>query len=55
MALDGNATALRLRLQRLLAPRRERPVGFALPPTENAGDIVAAMAAVTPRGLPTAR
>jgi hypothetical protein len=47
LALDGNATALRLCLQRLLAPRRERPVGFALPPIENAGDIVAAMAAVT--------
>lgn len=47
LALDGNATALRLCLQRLLAPRRERPVGFALPPIENAGDIVRAMAAVT--------
>ena len=47
LALDGNATALRLCLQRLLAPRRERPVGFALPPIENAGDIVTAMAAVT--------
>jgi hypothetical protein len=47
LALDGNATALRLCLQRLLAPRRERPVGFQLPPIENAGDIVTAMAAVT--------
>lgn len=47
LALDGNATALRLCLQRLLAPRRERSVGFELPPIENAGDIVAAMAAVT--------
>lgn len=27
--------------------RRERPVGFRLPPIENPGDIVAAMAAVT--------
>jgi hypothetical protein len=47
LALDGNATALRLCLQRLLAPRRERPVGFALPPIEKPGDIVAAMAAIT--------
>ena len=47
LALDGNATALRLCLQRLLAPRRERPVGFTLPPIEKAGDIVAAMAAIT--------
>lgn len=47
LALDGNATALRLCLQRLLAPRRERPVGFQLPPIETAGDIVKAMAALT--------
>ena len=47
LALEGNSTALRLCLQRLLAPRRERPVGFQLPPIENAGDIVPAMAAVT--------
>ena len=47
MALGGNAIALRLCLQRLLAPRRERPVGFALPPIEKPGDIVVAMAAIT--------
>jgi len=47
LALDGNAVALRLCLQRLLAPRRERAVGFALPPIEKAGDIVRAMAAIT--------
>jgi hypothetical protein len=46
LALEGNATALRLCLQRLLAPRRERAISFALPPIEKAGDIVTAMAAI---------
>ena len=30
-ALEGDMTALRLCLDRLLAPRRERPVAFKLP------------------------
>jgi hypothetical protein len=47
LALEGNATALRLCLQRLLAPRRERSIGFVLPPIEKAGDIVTALAAIT--------
>ncbi len=50
MALGGDAAALRLCLDRLIAPRRERAVPFALPPIEGAADIAAAMAAVT-RGL----
>ena len=47
LALGGSETALRLCLDRLIAPRRERMVPFRLPPIEGAGDIAAAMAAVT--------
>jgi hypothetical protein len=47
LALDGNEAALRLCLDRLIAPRRERSVHFALPPLETAGDIAKAMIAVT--------
>ena len=50
MALGGDAAALRLCLDRLIAPRRERPVPFALPPINGAGDMAAAMAAVA-RGV----
>jgi hypothetical protein len=42
MALAGDATALRLCLDRIIPPRRERTVNFALPPIEKAADIVAA-------------
>jgi hypothetical protein len=47
LALGGNEAALRLCLDRLIAPRRERSVRFRLPPLQNAGDIMAAMIAVT--------
>ena len=47
LALGGSEAALRLCLDRLIAPRRERSVNFALPPLETAGDIAAAMIAVT--------
>ena len=47
LALAGNEAALRLCLDRLIEPRRERSVRFALPPLESAGDIAAAMIAVT--------
>jgi Family of unknown function (DUF5681) len=47
LALSGDSTALRLCLDRILPPRRERPVRFALPLLEGAGDAVAAMAAIT--------
>ncbi|HEX5454735.1 MAG TPA: DUF5681 domain-containing protein [Stellaceae bacterium] len=46
MALAGDAAALRLCLDRLIAPRRERPVRLALPALRGAGDLGAAMAAV---------
>jgi hypothetical protein len=46
MALDGNAIALRLCLSRIIAPRRHRPSGFALPPLKSAADLAPAMAAI---------
>jgi hypothetical protein len=47
MALAGDPAALRLCLDRVIGPRRERPIGFALPPIEGAADLHAAMAAIT--------
>jgi hypothetical protein len=47
LALVGDPTAMRLCLERILAPCRERTVKFELPPIESAGDIAAAMKAVT--------
>jgi Family of unknown function (DUF5681) len=47
LALDGDPMALRLCLERILPPCRERPVRFALPPIESAADISAAMNTVT--------
>ena len=46
LALGGDPTALRLCLERILPPCRERRVRFALPPIEGTGDISAAMQAV---------
>lgn len=46
LAVAGDPTALKLCLERILAPRRERVVRFALPPIESAGDIARAMGAV---------
>src|SRR5229473_3106457 len=47
LALVGDPTAMRLCLERILPPCRERTVRFALPPIESAADIAAAMKAVT--------
>ena len=47
LALAGDATALRLCIERILPPCRERAVKFALPPIESASDVSAAMNAVT--------
>ena len=47
LALEGDATALRLCVERIVAPRRERPVQLALPPIRDAGDIAGAMSAIT--------
>ena len=46
LAKSGNLAALRLCLDRILAPRRSRPVTFDLPSTETAEDISAAYQAV---------
>jgi hypothetical protein len=46
-ALDGNAAALRLCFDRLIAPRRARPVELDLPPIADPADAAVAMAAVT--------
>jgi hypothetical protein len=42
----GDPTALRLCLERIIAPRRERAVAFELPPIKTAADIAGAMGAV---------
>ncbi|HET6518770.1 MAG TPA: hypothetical protein VFG47_03005 [Geminicoccaceae bacterium] len=46
MALSGDTTALRLCLERLLPPCRERPVRFALPAITTAADAAGAVAAL---------
>jgi Family of unknown function (DUF5681) len=46
MALAGDAAALRLCIGRVIAPRRHRPNGFALPPLESAADLAPAMTAI---------
>lgn len=47
LALSGDSTALRLCLDRILPPRRDRRVSFRLPRLEGAGDAAGAMAAIT--------
>jgi hypothetical protein len=46
LALDGDQAALRLCLDRVVAPRRERPVSFAMPPIKGPADLAGAMGAV---------
>jgi hypothetical protein len=56
MAYAGDALALRLCLERTIAPRRERPESVALPPVRSAADLAPAMGAVAAavaRGLIT--
>ena len=45
-AKKGDVVALRLCLDRLLAPRRQRTVEFALPPLNSAADAVNALSAI---------
>ena len=47
LAFLGDPMALRLCIERILPPCRERTVKFALPPIESAADIAPAMKAVT--------
>jgi hypothetical protein len=46
LALAGDPTALRLCLDRTVAPRRERPVVLALPPIHSSNDILGAIKVV---------
>jgi len=46
LAMAGNALALKLCLDRVYAPRRERAVAFTMPPIETAEDLAAAMTAI---------
>ena len=46
MALDGDGPAMRLCLDRLCPPRRDRHVTFDLPPIETAADAVRAASAL---------
>jgi hypothetical protein len=46
MALDGDTTAMRLVMDRIMPPRKDRPVMFSMPKLETAGDAVKAMAAL---------
>ena len=46
LAMQGNALALKLCLDRISGPRRERAVAFALPAIETAEDLAAAMTAI---------
>jgi hypothetical protein len=46
LAPAGDPIALRLCFDRILAPRREHPLRFALPELRSAGDAGAAMAAI---------
>jgi hypothetical protein len=46
MALSGDGPAIRLCLERIAPPRRDRPVSFALPALETAADAKAAAAAI---------
>ena len=46
LAMAGNALALKLCLDRIAAPRRDRTVNFALPPIAGAEDLAAAMTAI---------
>jgi len=46
LALAGETVALRLCLDRILPPRRERPVRFKLPRLQSLVDVATAMAAI---------
>jgi hypothetical protein len=47
LALEGDATALRLCLERIIPPRRGRPVELKVPPVRGAADLGSTMAAIT--------
>ena len=47
LALAGDSVALRLVMERLVSPVRERPVNVALPRINAASDLIAAASALT--------
>ena len=47
LALDGDASALRLCIARIVPPRRGRPVNFGLPAVRGTADLADTMAAIT--------
>lgn len=47
LALAGDSVAMRLVMERLVSPVRERPVSLALPKISAAADLIAAAAALT--------
>jgi hypothetical protein len=47
MALGGDAAAMRLVMERLCPPRRERPVNLSMPKINAASDLIAAASALT--------
>src|SRR5215472_15853542 len=47
LAKQGDLTALRLCLERIVPPRRERPVNFTLPEINSVDHATKAMAAIT--------
>jgi hypothetical protein len=46
LALAGDPVARRLCVERVIAPRRDRPVSFRLPPMNCAADVVGALASI---------
>ena len=47
LAMEGNTIALRLCLERILPPRKDRPVSISLPKIEKLADASAALEAIT--------
>jgi hypothetical protein len=47
LAMEGDSTAMRLCMERLMPPMKGRPVVFPLPKIEKVEDLPAAMTAVT--------
>src|SRR3974390_758636 len=46
LAKEGHPVALRLCLERLLPPRKDRPISFSLPKIKGAEDLVQALGAI---------
>jgi len=46
LAKEGNPVALRLCLERLLLPRKDRPINFTLPKVAEAADLPKALLAI---------